>query len=185
MTRNESFQSAATRRDVLKGCAVVAATVTTAGAFIPGARAATKDVEFQLGWLASNGNMGETVAKSLGYFEEENIDLTVTPGGPNVGRRSVGRSRTGTDRTGLLKSDDHVRALCRNPGARHSSRLSASPIFILLTAAQPHPVTGGPDREDCCNPKGRPFPAARAVGETRDSRRQGQREDHRCRLLSS
>lgn len=94
MTKNESFQSAATRRDVLKGCAVVAATVATASAFIPGARAAAKDVEFQLGWLASNGNMGETVAKSLGYFEEENIDLTVTPGGPNVeGVQSVAAGR--------------------------------------------------------------------------------------------
>ena len=94
MTANESMQSQVTRRDVLKGCLVAAATVATTSALIPVARASTKDVEFQLGWLASNGNMGETVAKSLGYFEEEKINLTITPGGPNIeGVQSVAAGR--------------------------------------------------------------------------------------------
>ena len=82
MTSNQSPQRLVTRREVLKGCVAAAATVATTSALVPVARAATRDVEFQLGWLASNGNMGETVAKNLGYFEEENINLTVTPVGP-------------------------------------------------------------------------------------------------------
>ena len=94
MATKRQPKRATTRRNVLQGCAVAAASVATGGLTIPWASAATNDVDLQLGWLASNGNMGETVAKSLGYFEEENINLTITPGGPNIeGVQSVAAGR--------------------------------------------------------------------------------------------
>jgi NitT/TauT family transport system substrate-binding protein len=41
-------------------------------------------VDMQLGWLASIDNVGEVLAKRLGYFEQERIDFTIQPGGPNI-----------------------------------------------------------------------------------------------------
>jgi NitT/TauT family transport system substrate-binding protein len=41
-------------------------------------------IRMQLGWLASNGIMGEVMADHLGYFEEEGLALEIVPGGPNV-----------------------------------------------------------------------------------------------------
>src|SRR5262245_46668051 len=48
------------------------------------ARGAPAEVTFQLGWIVSNGQIGEIVGRSLGYFEAEGINLKITPGGPNV-----------------------------------------------------------------------------------------------------
>lgn len=90
----QNLKTRCSRRTLLKGAAVMAAASGGAGFFMPGAYAAPAEVNLQLGWLASNGNMGETVAKSLGYFEEEHIDLTITPGGPSVeGVQSVAAGR--------------------------------------------------------------------------------------------
>ena len=38
----------------------------------------------QLGWLAGSNQIGEVVAKQLGYFEQEGIDFVIQPGGPNI-----------------------------------------------------------------------------------------------------
>lgn len=38
----------------------------------------------QLGWLAGGNQLGEVVAKRLGYFEEEGIRLAIHPGGPHI-----------------------------------------------------------------------------------------------------
>lgn len=78
-----NVKSHLSRRMVLKGTVAAAAAVGSKF-FIPGAYASPVDAELQLGWLASNGNMGEAVAKSLGFFEEENINLKIVPGGPSV-----------------------------------------------------------------------------------------------------
>lgn len=47
------------------------------------ARAATP-VTIQLDWLMSNGQIGDVVALQKGYFSEEGIDVTFSPGGPNA-----------------------------------------------------------------------------------------------------
>ena len=38
----------------------------------------------QLGWLIGGNQIGEVVAKQLGYFEQEGIDFEIQPGGPNI-----------------------------------------------------------------------------------------------------
>lgn len=56
-------------------------------------------VNMQLGWIAGGNQIGEVVAKRLGYFETEGIDFTIQPGGPSIdgvaivasGRHEVGQ----------------------------------------------------------------------------------------------
>jgi NitT/TauT family transport system substrate-binding protein len=55
-------------------------------------------LDMQLGWLAGGNQLGEIVAKRLGYFDAEGIDLVVHPGGPHidgVGIVASGRYRLG------------------------------------------------------------------------------------------
>jgi ABC-type nitrate/sulfonate/bicarbonate transport system substrate-binding protein len=55
---------------------VVAASTTEPGA--------ARTFNVQLGWLANVENAGEFVAASKGYYAEEGIDPTLTPGGPGA-----------------------------------------------------------------------------------------------------
>jgi len=41
-------------------------------------------VSMQLGWVPGGNQVGEVVAKRLGYYEQEGIDFSIVPGGPNV-----------------------------------------------------------------------------------------------------
>src|SRR5262249_57824711 len=82
-----------TRRRMLGGSAALLAGLASGGGVIGvarGARAATSEVTFQLGWIMSNGQIGEVAARSLGYFESEGINLKFAPGGPNVDGVAVG-----------------------------------------------------------------------------------------------
>jgi NitT/TauT family transport system substrate-binding protein len=50
-----------------------------------GAHAAGKHkINMQLGWLIGGNQLGEVVAKNLGYFEKEDIDFQIQPGGPSI-----------------------------------------------------------------------------------------------------
>ena len=50
-----------------------------------GARAAGKlKINMQLGWLIGGNQLGEVVARKLGYFEQEGIDFEIQPGGPSI-----------------------------------------------------------------------------------------------------
>jgi NitT/TauT family transport system substrate-binding protein len=52
----------------------------------------------QLGWLAGGNQLGEVVARRLGFFEEEGLILEIHPGGPHidgVGIVASGRYRLG------------------------------------------------------------------------------------------
>ena len=72
------------RRTVFTGAAATAAAAATllpSGGF---AQAKTQTINMQLGWLASNNNIGEVVAKQLGYFEEEKLSVAIQPGGPSI-----------------------------------------------------------------------------------------------------
>ena len=81
-----SSKSPLNRRKFLKigagaGAAIAAPTVMS----IPlRAQGGTQTVTFQLGWLASGNQLGEVVAKRLGYYEAEKIDLKIQPGGPSI-----------------------------------------------------------------------------------------------------
>jgi NitT/TauT family transport system substrate-binding protein len=41
-------------------------------------------LDMQLGWLAGGNQLGEVVAKRLGFFEEEGLILEIHPGGPHI-----------------------------------------------------------------------------------------------------
>jgi len=82
-----TMTSSATRRDVLRAGAVL--TAGLACPLIMPARtfaqpAGTQTINMQLGWLANNNQLGEIVAKRLGYFEEERINFAIQPGGPSI-----------------------------------------------------------------------------------------------------
>ncbi len=50
-----------------------------------GAGAAAKHkINMQLGWLIGGNQLGEVAAKKLGYFEAEDIDFNLQPGGPSI-----------------------------------------------------------------------------------------------------
>jgi NitT/TauT family transport system substrate-binding protein len=74
------------RRGVLKagaglaGALALPTIVSTRGQ----AAAGTATVNMQLGWLPSGQQLGEVVAKRLGYFEAEKIDFAIQPGGPSI-----------------------------------------------------------------------------------------------------
>lgn len=74
------------RRKFLKmGAGASAAIAAPAVMSIPArAQSGTQTVTFQLGWLASGNQLGEVVAKRLGYYEAEKIDLKIQPGGPSI-----------------------------------------------------------------------------------------------------
>lgn len=56
-------------------------------------------IKMQLGWIAGGNQIGEVVAKRLGYYDQEGIDFSIIPGGPNIdgvavvaaGRQDVGQ----------------------------------------------------------------------------------------------
>ncbi len=75
------------RRTVLKAGAGFAATGIGGGFLSLDARAQAggkTTVNLQLGWLAGNNQIGEVVAKQLGYYAQEGLDVVIQPGGPNI-----------------------------------------------------------------------------------------------------
>ncbi|MGI9451515.1 MAG: ABC transporter substrate-binding protein, partial [Geminicoccaceae bacterium] len=86
-------------------------------------------VNMQLGWLASNGILGEVVAKHQGFYAEEGIELEVTPGGPGVdGVASVAADRSSV---GQLSSSPSL-MLARSAGI---------PVKAFAAGYQQHPFT--------------------------------------------
>ncbi|MEZ5666589.1 MAG: ABC transporter substrate-binding protein [Alphaproteobacteria bacterium] len=47
------------------------------------ARGQTTEMQVQYDWLMSNGQIGDAVAQTNGYFAEYGLDVTFIPGGPN------------------------------------------------------------------------------------------------------
>ena len=72
------------RRRVLQYGGALGAAATSSFISVRSLAADTAEVNMQLGWLASNGILGEVCAKRLGYYAEEGVELSVTPGGPGV-----------------------------------------------------------------------------------------------------
>ena len=122
------------RRTMLRGMGLTgaAATVAAAADLLPSggfAQAKTQTINLQLGWLASNNNIGEVVAKQLGYFEEEKLNVKIQPGGPNIDGVAIVAS--GRYEIGQVSSSP-------------SLMLAASqkiPVTCFATALQQHPYT--------------------------------------------
>lgn len=86
-------------------------------------------VDMQLGWLASNGLLGEVAAKRLGYFKDEGIEFSVTPGGPNVD--GVASTAAGRSQVGQLSSSPSL-MLARSAGI---------PVKAIAAGYHTHPFT--------------------------------------------
>ena len=120
-----------TRRHMLGRSAALLAGMATGGVIsvARGARAATSEVTFQLGWIMSNGQIGEVAAKSLGYFEAEGINLKFAPGGPNVDGVAVVAS--GSAQVGNLSSSPSLML----------ARAGTLPVKCFAIGYQEHPFT--------------------------------------------
>src|SRR5262245_44279924 len=118
-----------TRRHLLGRSAALLAGMATGSGVISVARAATSDVTFQLGWIMSNGQIGEVAAKSLGYFEAEGINLKFAPGGPNVDGVAVVAS--GSAQVGNLSSSPSLML----------ARAGKLPVKCFAVGYQEHPFT--------------------------------------------
>lgn len=123
--------SVANRRAVLKGLGATAG-MAGAGTFlsvVPGRSQDLYKVKMQLGWLASNGILGEVAADKLGYFAEEGLELEIIPGGPNID--GVASVASGANNLGSISSSPSL-MLARSAGL---------PIKCVAAGYQQHPFT--------------------------------------------
>ncbi|MGI9486609.1 MAG: ABC transporter substrate-binding protein [Geminicoccaceae bacterium] len=141
MTRWKYDLTSLGRRDLLRQSAALGVLTAAPSLITVAARAAdSAAVNMQLGWLASNGILGEVVAKNQGFYDEEGITFEVTPGGPGVdGVASVAAGRSGV---GQLSSSPSL-MLARSAGL---------PVKAFAAGYQQHPFTyfslaGDPIRE--------------------------------------
>ncbi|HVR49462.1 MAG TPA: ABC transporter substrate-binding protein [Pseudorhodoferax sp.] len=86
-------------------------------------------VQMQLGWVATGNQIGEVVAKQLGYYAQEGIDFAIQPGGPNIDGVAIVAS--GRIETGQVSSSPSV-MLAVSQGI---------PIKCFAVGAQKHPYT--------------------------------------------
>lgn len=119
-----------TRRQLL-GASVSAGGLAVSGALLSvQALAADKvAVNMQLGWLAGGNQIGEVAAKRLGYYEQEGIDFSIQPGGPNID--GVALIASGRYEAGQVSSSPSI-------------MLAVSqdlPIKCFATGLQQHPYT--------------------------------------------
>jgi NitT/TauT family transport system substrate-binding protein len=118
------------RRDMFRGAAAVAGALTTSSFLgVTTSRSAGAKVTMQLGWLASNGVLGEVVAQKKGFFADEGLDFEIVPGGPNID--GVSGVASGQSLLGQTSSSPSV-MLARSAGI---------PIKAIAAGYQKHPFT--------------------------------------------
>lgn len=120
-----------TRRQFMKAAALLGG-AALAQSFIDIRRSAASDlttVRMQLGWLASNGLLGEVVAQKKGFYKDQGVELEIIPGGPNVD--GVGGVASGRAQIGQTSSSPSV-MLARSAGI---------PIKAIAAGYQKHPFT--------------------------------------------
>jgi NitT/TauT family transport system substrate-binding protein len=100
-------QETLTRRQVVGAGAGLGA-VAAAGSFlsIPAIAADRAVVNMQLGWLVDGMQIGQVVAKKLGFYEEEGIEFSLVPGGPNID--GIALVASGRSPLGLVNSSPPV-----------------------------------------------------------------------------
>jgi NitT/TauT family transport system substrate-binding protein len=116
------------RRSLLKAAA---GSVVLPGALLTlDARAQGRTtLNLQLGWLAGNNQIGEVVAKQLGYYAQEGLDVAIQPGGPNI------------DGVAIVASGRYE---CGEVASSPSLMLAVSqdiPVKCFATGLQQHPYT--------------------------------------------
>jgi NitT/TauT family transport system substrate-binding protein len=86
-------------------------------------------IAMQLGWIPGGNQMGEIVAKRLGFYEQEGIDFSIQPGGPNIDGVAIVAS--GRYEVGQVSSSPSI-MLAVSQGL---------PIKCFAAGAQKHPFT--------------------------------------------
>ena len=120
-----------TRREFMQVAAALggaAATYSFIGV-TPAAAQTPAKVRMQLGWLASNGILGEVVAQKKGFYAEQGVELEIVPGGPNVD--GVAGVAAGQSLLGTVSSSPSV-MLARSAGI---------PVKAFAAGYQKHPFT--------------------------------------------
>jgi NitT/TauT family transport system substrate-binding protein len=120
-----------TRRNVLKAGAVMGGALAMPYAFTRSAlaKSGTQTLNFQTSWLISGNQLGDIAARHLGYFEEEKIDLKITPGGPSID--GVAMVATGQALVGQMSSSPSIML----------ARSQNIPISCFGVCAQKHPYS--------------------------------------------
>ncbi len=119
------------RRTVLRGIGAAGALAGagTMMSVLPGRAAEEYTIRMQLGWLASNGILGEVAADKLGYFKEEGLKLEIIPGGPNID--GVASVASGANNFGSISSSPSLML----------ARAAGVPIKCVAAGYQQHPFT--------------------------------------------
>ncbi|SCK15581.1 NitT/TauT family transport system substrate-binding protein [Variovorax sp. HW608] len=86
-------------------------------------------INMQIGWIPSVNQVGEIVAKRLGFYEQEGIEFAIQPGGPNIDGVAIVAS--GRYEVGQVSSSPSV-MLAVSQGL---------PIKCFAVGAQKHPFT--------------------------------------------
>ncbi|MGH6627237.1 MAG: ABC transporter substrate-binding protein [Burkholderiaceae bacterium] len=86
-------------------------------------------INMQIGWIVGGNQIGEVVAKRLGFYEQEGIDFEIQPGGPNIDGVAIVAS--GRYEMGQVSSSPSV-MLAVSQGL---------PIKCFAVGAQKHPFT--------------------------------------------
>jgi NitT/TauT family transport system substrate-binding protein len=86
-------------------------------------------VNMQLGWVPGGNQVGEVVAKRLGFYDKEGIDFHIQPGGPNIDGVAIVAS--GRFETGEISSSPSI-MLAVSEGL---------PIKCIAAGLQQHPYT--------------------------------------------
>jgi NitT/TauT family transport system substrate-binding protein len=118
------------RRQMLQGAAALGLGLTGGSLLSVAGRAGDlSKVTLQLGWLASDGVLGEVVAMKKGFFADAGLELEIVPGGPNVD--GVAGVASGQQTAGQTSSSPAV-MLARSAGI---------PIKAFAAGLQKHPFT--------------------------------------------
>lgn len=117
------------RRGFMKTAAAVGsvAAAQTLLSVCPASAASPAKIRLQLGWLASNGLLGEVVAMKKGFYAEQGLALEIVPGGPNVD--GVAGVAAGQSAMGQISSSPSV-MLARGAGM---------PVKAIAAGYQKHP----------------------------------------------
>ena len=111
---------------LLSGCAASASSSSD------GPVAAT----LQLGWIANVENTGPYVAADKGYYDDENLDLTITPGGPSTTVEPLVASNKAL--VGLSSVDTIARARAEGaPLVIIGATLQVNPMSIMSLSSSP------------------------------------------------
>ncbi len=127
-TRN---QGSIDRRKVLMGMGAVSGLAMSGTMLSVGqaTAAGTYEVNMQLGWLASNGILGEVAADKLGFYADEGLSLNIIPGGPNID--GVASVASGRANLGSISSSPSLML----------ARAAGIPIKCIAAGFQKHPFT--------------------------------------------